>query len=265
MEIVNEGSWNKERNILSITLENQIGPATIVRNDVEQSITAYIDSEGIDLSAVKIVSLVLSFNATSDVGVNGTLNFNNEEHRSSIKVIAESGDEMEWQVRILPYEWFFLGTWNIIEQRMYSNQEWGSNFNRNVLEECPGIGPEMDNTIEWKLDGFRNGKPYGTIMNNAGADGLYGTYNIGEVPLDNRLRHLLPTGESTWEMDLATNEITIMKGGTIARAIVTKEDFGVMLDYALPYKNPYQPDWSYGPWDNWMAWSYRFTVNLGEQ
>lgn len=263
MEDVNSGKWNKERNILSITLENQIGPATIVRNEGSQSVTAYVDSEGLNFESVGIESLVLSYEASSNVAEKGSLNFNNEDYRSQLTVTSKGGESIVWDLYILPYEWFFLDLWNISEQRIYVDQEWGSKFDRDMLEVSPNFYAEMDNKIEWTLEGFRNGKPYGTINNQAGEDDAYGSYKISDdVDLDLRLRHLLPIGESTWEMDLATNEVTIMQGSNVATAKVSKEEFGVRLDYELSYKNPYEPHWDYGSWDNYMAWSYRFVIDL---
>lgn len=263
MEDIKSGDWNKERNILSIKLQNQIGPATIVRNENEQKVTAYVGTEGINYSAVKIESLVLSYKATSDIKEQGTLNFNNAEYKSQLTVKSQTGADLTWDIYILPYEWFYLKTWGIKEQRIFVDQEWGSKFDRNIVDISANFSPEMDNEVEWVLDGFRNGKPYGRLINKAGTDGLYGSYKISDdVNLDLRLRHLLPAGESIWEIDLATNQVSIIKGSTVSVAKLTKEAFGIRLDFTLPYKNPYQPRWDYGAWDNYMAWSYRFVIDL---
>lgn len=262
MEDIRNGSWNNERNIISITLENQIGPATIIRDEESQTITAFVDPDGLNFAAVKIKALELSYNARSNVEVNGTLNFDNAERKSEITVKSEKGNELAWNVILKPYDWFYVNTWSIKEERIFVSQEWGSKFDKAMPEIAPDAAKEMDNSIRIVKDGIRNGRPYGKIINSAGPDEAYGSFVVGNVNLNPKIRILIPAGESAWEMDLATNEMYIMKDGITTKAKVTKESFGIRLDYALPQNDRWNARWDYGNYDNYWCWSYKFYIDL---
>jgi len=264
MEDVNDGNWNKERNIISVAVQNQLGPSFVTRDETSQHVEVYVDTRGLDYASVEMKSLVLSYNATSNVKVGDKLNFNNDTHSTLIVIKAATGGELTWTLTLVPYDGFYLDTWNVKEQRIFVNQEWGSMFDKEMSSVVAKASLENDNLIEWKFEGVRaSGKPYGTIVNNAGVDAAYGDYKIDdEVDLNLRVRHLLPVGTSTWEIDMATNEVSIINGATTTIAKVSKQDFGVRLEFTLPYKNPYQPKWNYGNWDNYMCWSYKYYIDL---
>lgn len=260
MEEINSGDWNHERNVISITLQNQIGPAAIVRNESTQQITAYVDPDGLDYAAVKIDALVLSYKATADVGQGATLNFDNPEYKSQLTVTSQTGKSLTWDIVLQPYDWFYVNEWNIKEERIFISQEYGSAWDQDIVEIVADASKEMDNTIEIIKDGIRNGRPYGRIINSPGEDGEYGSFKLSEdVDLNPKLRHLIPTGESTWEIDLATNVITIAKSGITSSAIVTKEGAGIRLNYVL---QTHEPRWDYGAYDNYWAWSYKYYIDL---
>lgn len=262
MEDIKDGSWNKERNIISITLENQIGPATIVRDDDSQTITAFVDPDGLNFSAVKINALELSYDAESSVPVNGTLNFDNAERKSQVTVKSATGSELVWDIVVEPYDWFYVKTWSVKEQRIFVSQEYGSKFDKAMTEITSDAVKEMDNSVQIIKDGIRNGRPYGRILNNAGADEAYGSYVVGDVNLDPKLRILIPAGESAWEMDLSTNEMYIIKDGVTSKAKVTQETFGIRLEYALPQNDRWNVRWDYGNYDNYWCWSYKYFIDL---
>ncbi len=91
---------------------------------------------------------------------------------------------------------------------------------------------EYDNVITVTLDDGEvvDNRLTGTITNAAGPDGLYGnfygvmgpSYSVAE-PLDMnpRLRHLLPPGEATWELDLTTQQMRISKNNITSTMIFT--------------------------------------------
>lgn len=260
MEDIKSGDWNKEKNIISISFENQIGPASIVRNESTQQITAYVDPDGLNYAAVKINSLVPSYRATTDVGQGGTLNFDNPEYKSQITVTAHTGQSLTWDIILEPYEWFYVNEWKIKEHRIFISQEYGSAWDEDITGVIADAVKEMDNTIEIIKDGVREGTPYGRIINNPGDDEEYGSFKLSEdVDLNPKLRHLIPIGESNWEINLATNVITISKSGVTAQAIVTKEGDGIRLEYAL---QTHDPRWDYGSYDNYWAWSYKYYIDL---
>lgn len=260
MEDIESGDWNHERNVISINLQNQIGPAAITRNESTQKITVYVDPDGLDYAAVKINSLVLSYKASADVEPGETLNFDNPEYKSQITVTSQTGRSLIWDIVLEPYEWFYVNEWSIKEQRIFISQEWGSSWDEDITGVIADAAKEMDNTIEIIKDGVRDGTPYGRIINSAGEDGEYGSFKLSDdVDLNPKLRHLIPIGESDWEINLDTNVITISKDGITSTAKVTKEGDGVRLDYAL---QTHEPRWDYGAYDNYWAWSYKYHIDL---
>ncbi|MFA9391141.1 MAG: hypothetical protein ACERKD_15130 [Prolixibacteraceae bacterium] len=261
MAEITEGNWNKERNIISITLENQIGPATIIRDEFETTITAFVDQTGLDFSAVKVESLVLSFKATANVEIGSTLNFNNDEYKSEISVTSVAGESMVWTIILEPYDLFYIGNWTFSQQLIHINQEWGSDFSEIISLPFPTSALENDNSIELIYEGYENGRTFGTINNNPGADGAYGVYANDAVDITSKIRHLIPTGTSKWEMDLASNTLYVTKDGLTSEAKVTKTETGMQLIYVLQYK-PEEPYWDYGSHDNYLCWSYQYDIDL---
>lgn len=263
MADINEGSWNKERNIISIAVQNQIGPATIVRDEYEATITAFVDQNGLDFKAVKLDGLVLSYNAKGSIEAGQTLNFDNAEYKAEVTVTSQAGESLVWTIILEPYDLFYVGSWKIGEQLIYINQEWGSKWNESVTKKFTDAAPEFDNTIDIAYVGYKNGRTYGTIKNNAGSDGAYGKYVASDVDLTSKLRNLIPEGDATWEMDLTNNKLYITKGGKTSEAKVTKTETGMHLEYVLKYK-PEEPYWDYGSHDNYLCWSYQFDINLSK-
>jgi hypothetical protein len=259
-EDIESGDWNHERNVLSINLQNQIGPANIVRDESKQQITVYVDPDGLDYSAVKVNSILLSYKASVDVEEGSTMNFDNPEYKSQITVTSQTGKSLTWDVILEPYEWFYVNEWSIKEQRIFVSQEYGSAWDEDITGVVADAAKEMDNTIQIIKNGILDGKPYGVIINNPGEDGEYGSFKLSEdVDLNTKLRHLLPIGESDWEINLDTNVMTITQNGVTSTAKVTKEGNGIRLDYALP---TYPPRWDYGAYDNYYAWSYKYYIDL---
>lgn len=261
MKEIADGNWNKERNILSVKLQNQFGPGEIVRDEFETSVTVSVNKVGLDLSAVKIDEIVLSYGASSSVTVGGTLNFDNADNKAELTVIAASGEELTWTIVVQPYDMFYVGNWSFTEQRIYVNQEWGSKFDRPIQDNFPNAALELDNSVTIAYKGYENGRTFGTINNAAGSDGEYGVFANDNVDISSKIRHLIPKGESTWQMDLATNTMYITKDGKTATAIVTKDGSTMKFVYELPFK-PEEPYWDYGDHDNFLSWSYQYDITF---
>jgi len=83
------------------------------------------------------------------------------------------------------------------------------------------------------------------------------------VDMNYKLRHLLPTGESYWELDLntLTMSIGVSKDEITSTAKLVPTDTGVTLQFEIPYKDN-EPTWNYNNYDNYMCWSYQFDINL---
>ncbi|HKM93411.1 MAG TPA: hypothetical protein VJY41_07150 [Prolixibacteraceae bacterium] len=261
MSEILDGKWNKERNVLAITLENQIGPSTIIRDEFEQTITAFVDQTGLNFVAVKVESIVLSYDASANVETGGVLNFNNAEYKSEITVTSKAGEPLVWTIIIEPYDLFYIGKYAYAKQEISIKQEYGSEWAEEISTKFPKAIPEVDNSIEIVYEGYENGRTYGSLINNAGPDGAYGVFANDGVDISSKIRHLIPEGTSKWEMDLNSNTMYIIKDGKSAEAKVTKTEGGMHLMYVLKYK-PEEPYWDYGAHDNYLSWSYQYDIEL---
>lgn len=261
MEDITDGTWNKERNIISLTLQNQLGPAEIIRDEFETSATVFVSQDGLDLKAVKIDDLVLSYNAKSNVATGQTLNFDNAENSAPITVMSETGESLIWNIVVVPYDMFYAGSWSIGSEIIYVAQEWGSSWNEAITKPFPNAATEMDNTVVFTYQTYENGRTKGVVVNGVGNDGSYGNYANDKVDINGRVRHLLPAGESTWELDLATNIMYIKKDDVTSEAKVVKTVAGMTLQFTLPYKSE-PPYWDYGAHDNYLSWSTQFDIQL---
>ncbi|KKL45234.1 hypothetical protein LCGC14_2357720 [marine sediment metagenome] len=220
-EDIEEGEWNNERSILSITFQNQVGQAQIDRID-EQTGEVYvsINSDAVpDLSTVQIQELVLSYQAQSDIAQGESLNFENETNSSSITITSPTGRIREYNIIANPFSEDILGTYSIDQQVLYggTGPEFGGGAVLN-LSDKPWIWPanegaekELDNTLVFELVGITDdGNTYGTVTNNAGEDGTYANFLfVGDPETDvNGFYRKIPQGQGEWLRDYNTGTIT---------------------------------------------------------
>lgn len=243
---------SKERAVLELKLEGQLGNATITREGQKGKIEVYIiDTNDFPYANVNVQGIVVSSHATASVAAGGALDFYNLERKATITVTSESGEPMNWTVYLIPYDAFYTGTWKIEDIKIYVDQhisgsgdgKWdtqmkGSEFGDFSL-------PEYDNIITVNMNpNLVNGEFTGTITNEMGADGEYGSfmgvypgeYTI-EDPLDMnpRLRYLIPTGESTWVLNITTNEMKITKNNITSTMTFGSDSWGnTLFNFALP-------------------------------
>src|SRR5690606_15906 len=78
-------NWNHERAILDIAFENQVGAATIMRDEEHNGTVTFMYNESAgDPNIIKLKSLELSLGAKSDVQVEEVLTFD-ANHESQLK------------------------------------------------------------------------------------------------------------------------------------------------------------------------------------
>lgn len=274
-EIDNEEPSN-ECSVLDIELYGQLGKATIERLDDNQGvITLYIfEQPDYPWAGVTVEALALSAYATADVNEGDKLDFRNPERKARIIVRSQTGKQVLWTVFLKPYDPFYVGTWAIADIKIYVDQnisgsgtgKWDTSMGGSEFGKFSS--PEFDNVITITMnDEMADGKFTGKILNDAGSDGLYGSFMgvypgeyTEDAPLDMnpRLRHLLPAGEADWMLDLSTNEMKISKNNITSTMTFSRDASGnVFFDFALP--NAASDTSGSNFFNNFWRSSYRFS------
>lgn len=236
--------------LLEIQIKGQMGTAVIERGRHEASATIFVmEGNGFDYSSVEVAGIVVSYGASASVTAGSTLNFSNPERRAKITVTSGSGRKMDWWIYLKPYDAFYVGTWRIIEIKLCCNQRLancgdGSWETQLSGSEFGDFGKaEYDNRIIITMnEGVKNNKLSGEITNTPGNDGEYGHFwgvfspYSKEAPLnmDPRLRHLMPPGTSTWELDLTTNQMKITGGNVTSTMFFGERGEDKLFRFNLP-------------------------------
>jgi len=251
--------WKKERNIVSLLVEGQIGTAIIERNGDDAEIKLFAKYENIaDLSSVEIKAIELAYGATSVSNAGATLNFDNADKTSVITVKSGAGETLDWKVYLLPFKSDMEGTWYIDEIGMYCDmftwESWGWHKYEKITNYLPELNPELDNVFTFTVEGAdQNGNPFGNYEHAAGNDGKYGNYGDAAKGWDfnSRLR-TVPTGKGTWLRDFAANKVIITDENQVEHEFeleLLPETNQVSLKASLPYLanlfNWSNTDWAY--------------------
>ncbi len=214
---INEGDWNKERNIIDITFNGQIGEATITRDGDNANIVFKYNTDAGALASVKINAMEISYGASASVTVGETLNFDNANSSATITITPANGEPLQWVITLSPFTETLLGTWNIAGLYVYggTGPEYGGAALLKMTDKpwcwnaTNGPAAENDNALTFTLTGFTDdGNSYGTVVNNAGNDGLYADFifinNDPYIDLNNFYRKI-PKGTATWLRNYSTN------------------------------------------------------------
>jgi hypothetical protein len=247
---------HRERDLLEIKLQGQMGTAVIERDGDDAKATLFVYPQGdFSYAAVEIEGVAVSAFATASIGMGDALNFNNPERRAKITVTSESGESLDWSIYVQEYDPFYVGVWSIVDVKLHCDQtvsgsgvsnwdtQWWNHTEAGNGEFGTAGIPEFDNVITVTMNSeVVNNRVTGTITNAAGPDGEYGSFEgimspySAEEPLDMnpRLRHLLPEGDATWELDLTTQQMRISKNNiTSTMTFVTEGDY-VRFNFKLP-------------------------------
>lgn len=221
LDEVNDGNWNKEKNILGISFNGQVGNATITRNgDIATIEFTYNTSVSEDFSAIEITALEVSYGAKASATVGETLNFENSENSAAITITPVHGDPLNWTIKLSPFNETILGTWNITALSVYggTGPVYGGASVAEMTDKSwcwdasTGPAAEKNNTLTFTLSGIdEDGNSYGTIVNDAGNDGKYAnfTYINSDPDVDlNSFYRKIPEGEATWLRNYAAGTVT---------------------------------------------------------
>ncbi len=232
MAEINDGSWNKEKQLLSIKFTDQVGDAAISINAEDM---AKGDAEVVILLAkydtpVEIKAMEISYGATASIGVGETLTFDSATKSATIDVTAQTGGTRTYTIVAKELEEELVGTWYINGMNVLGGAatKWGCGAMVDIVgsndgsmwEATTGAVAELDNTITFTLEGLTDdGYTYGKCVNDAGADGLYADFTWLEpagglefTDCNGEFRQI-PTGESTWVHNTTNGTVSFTKEG----------------------------------------------------
>ncbi|WP_405295480.1 hypothetical protein [Algibacter sp. Ld11] len=257
LEDVEGTDWQKERNIVSILVEGQIGTAIIERDADNAQIKIFAKVENIvDISKVEIKNIQLAYGASTTNEVGTTLDLTSGS--AIITVNSGAGKSLDWKVSVSPFKSDLEGSWFVGDIRMYCDmftwESWGWEKNESIFGYLPELGPEWDNEIIFTVEGAdEKGNPFGNYEHSAGNDGLYGNFGDASRGWDfnDRFRKL-PIGKGTWLRDFERNKVVITDENRVEHELdldVLIETNEVKLESELPYLSDLfswsNTDWSY--------------------
>ncbi|MEC3907864.1 hypothetical protein VOI54_12615 [Tamlana sp. 2201CG12-4] len=257
LEEVEGKAWQKERNIVSILVEGQIGTAIIERNFDEAKIKIFAKVENIaDLSKVEIKDIQLSYGASTINEAGTTLDLT--DGTSTIYVKSGAGETLEWELSLNSFKSDLEGTWYVGDIRMYCDmftwESWGWEKNESIFGYLPELGPEWDNEIIFTVEGADvNGNPFGNYEHGPGNNGEYGSFGDTGKGWDfNERFRKIPKGTGTWLRDFERNKLIITDALNVVHEIdleVLTDTNEVVLKAAIPYLAELfdwnNIDWSY--------------------
>lgn len=281
------GEWNKEKQLISLSLAGQVGDATISISSEHTSL-GYADvviitpdySQPITISAMEI-----SYGATANVAAGEALSFN-ASGEAEIIITAVDGQTRTYTVQSTELDEELVGTWNITSLYCWGGaaQCWGCSALMDITwgdwDATTGAAADLDNTLTFTLEGLNDaGETYGTCVYSAGGDGLYGDYiwpnevSTYAAGLDcNDFYSKIPKGESTWTRNTSTGTVSFTQNGVTVTAgylaagtydIVGDSDWDGIGDsggdqYSFDIDNNVLKfsgfSWTYG-WDDNVLWT----------
>ncbi|QXP56151.1 hypothetical protein H0I25_19205 [Cellulophaga sp. HaHa_2_95] len=257
LEDVEGTDWQKERNVVSILVEGQIGTAIIERNFDDAKIKIYAKTENIaDLTKVEIKNIEFSYGASSANEKGTTLDLSSGI--TKISVASGAGESLDWEISLLPFKSDLEGTWYIGDVRMYCDmftwESWGWEKNESMFGYLAELNPELDNKITFSVEGAdAKGNPFGKYEHHAGDDGAFGSYTDASKGWDFNSRfRKIPSGNGTWLRDFERNKVIITDANKVEHELdleLLTETNEVNLKTAIPYLADNfswtDTDWSY--------------------
>ena len=257
LEDIEGNRWQKERNILSILIEGQMGTAVIERDFDNTHIKVYAKLDDIaDITKVEIKEIELSYGASSPNAAGSTIDLSSGSN--TITVVSGAGEPIEWDITLEPFVSDLEGTWYVGELGVYCNmftwESWGWHKYELLTNYLPAAQPELDNVITFEVEGAdAKGNPYGVFEHSAGEDAAYGEFTDEAKGWDftERFRKM-PKGTGTWLRDFERNKVVITdsNGKVIEMDLELNSETGeVTLEAGLPYLadlfNWNDTDWNY--------------------
>lgn len=217
MKDINDGDWNNERNIIDLGLQQQIGLPEIERTGDEATVNVIVNANGLDLKAIDVTGMVLSYDATADVSAGDKLNFDNAEKKATINVTSKKGESLEWDIFVEPFVNDLEGTWTIGSYyiKWDDGNGWGNSGEGELSSLLAESARGLDDIITFgPVEGANdNGLVYGSYERSKGADGLLASFVYARTGEDWGSRYdQIPVGAGQWILN-KDNTVTIVVDG----------------------------------------------------
>lgn len=296
---ITKGGWNHQRTVETIKFENQVGQAVIENTDpTTGTITVTLNVAAVsDMSKVKLTKLFLAYQATASVKAGDYMNFNNTAQSAVLTVTATTGERRDYTVVVKSFTETILGVWKINQLTVFggTGPEWGGGGVINLADKSwcwsttYGPATECDNTLTFTLDSISDaGNTYGTVVNDAGADGKYADFiYVGSNP-DNagasidltKFYRQIPEGKSHWIHNYAQGTVSFtdasgkITSGTFAGAGTETFSFDNGYSYSMTIPNNAfefslsgTDDWThiYSDYDKFVQRPRKFWVLITKQ
>jgi len=211
---------SNEKSIEEVSLGNglvQVGPAVVDRTAGTVTVKVLMEQDT-DLSNVS-PQIQASYKASISPASGEPINFAANNNIATYTVTSESGQSREWTIELVPFTETLLGTYDIQGLVLYggTGPEYGGAAVMNLTDK-PWVWPatdgpeaELDNVLTFEFTGTTDdGSTYGTITNDAGADGMYADFLfIGNPQTDvNSFYRKIPKGVGTWTRNYSANTVT---------------------------------------------------------
>jgi hypothetical protein len=273
-----EGIQSHERAIEAVTLGNglvQVGPAVVDRANAMVTVRV-LQQAGTTYDNVK-PSIQTSYKSTVSPASGEGVNFAASNNKATYTVTAETGETRQWTVVLQPFTEALLGTFTIQDYTLYggTGPQYGGggvfNIATKAVWPADGPGAEYDNTLTFTYTGVTaDGNTQGTVVNSAGADGLYANFIFNKSPVTdvNSKYRVIPKGNGKWLHNYANNTVvftfadgttttctfdaagTVALGNNLTKAITDNaftftlsgaDDYGnIYSDYDKIVKRPYK-------------------------
>lgn len=216
--------WLRERTPVNLRLESQIGAAVISddwRDDTKGSVTVSLVTGGLDLSAVKVVSLDFNYPEseycpTASIKAGSTLDLS--DGSAEFTVTAYNGETRVYTVNYTRFKDPLEGTYSFTpiggildgsapKSAFIIHGGWDDAEVRSTVMDKwwhwgTGYMPtdEDDNILSFRLEraDAETGDTYGTLVNTAGPDGKYANYMYQNKTDVNGKYRIFPAGKSRW-------------------------------------------------------------------
>lgn len=220
--------WLRERTPVDVRLEKQVGAAVISsdwRHDDQGTVSVQLVTGGLDLKKVKVVSLSFQypdseFCPTCSIKPGDTIDLSSGT--AVFTVTAYNGETRDYTVSFSEFldpivgtyghdkvagildaaapksSMLIIGGWPdavVLSTAMDKSWHWGSGYT---------TADEEDNMVSFMLTEVdsETGETYGTVVNDAGADGKYANYVYNNTSDVNAYYRIIPEGGSRWKKDV---------------------------------------------------------------
>lgn len=193
----------------------QIGPAVIDRSASTVTVRVLVQASN-DFTKVK-PTVVSSYKSNILPASGAEVNFANATNEATYTVTSETGEKRDWKVILQPFSEALLGSFSISDLTVYggTGPQYGGGgvfdlASKNVWPVPGGPSAEYDNTLTFTYTGVTtDGNTYGTVVNDAGPDGLYANFLFTQNPATdvNSFYRQIPEGTGTWLHNYANNTI----------------------------------------------------------